>query len=219
MVEQSQTVSKLFAALVAAQAEMRNPPKDSVNPHFKSRFADLATVLDTVKPVLAKHRLGVVQLPCEVEGVGPALSTMLIHESGEYVRSTIALRPGKLDPQGIGAALTYARRYGLQAVLGITADDDDDGNHASRAPQQKQQAAPQPPRAAPPQHQVTQGATAVPVWDDPDQFHAKLERNKTNWPRMIAWLNDNHGAKYPTDTGFFDVSEEHRRKAVTMLKA
>jgi hypothetical protein len=145
MVEQSASVSKLFAALVAAQAEMRNPPKDSVNPHFKSRFADLATVLDTVKPVLAKHKLGVVQLPTEVEGVGPAMSTMLIHESGEFVRSTIGLRPGKQDPQGIGAALTYARRYGLQAVLGITADDDDDGNHsshASRPAQQRQQAAP-----------------------------------------------------------------------------
>lgn len=143
MIEQSASVSKLFAALVAAQAEMRNQPKDSINPHFKSRFADLATVLDTVKPVLAKHRLGVVQMPCEVQGVGPALATMLIHESGEYIRSTIGLRPVKASPQDTGSAMTYARRYGLQAVLGITADDDDDGNHASKpAPQQQRKAAP-----------------------------------------------------------------------------
>lgn len=148
MIDQSATVAKLFAALVAAQAELKNPPKDSVNPHFKSRFADLATVIDTVKPVLAKHKLGVVQLPCETEA-GPSLATMIIHESGEYVRGVIALRPIKGDPQSTGAALTYARRYGLQAVLGITADDDDDGHHASRPAQQQRQAAPpQQPRPA-----------------------------------------------------------------------
>ena len=65
MVEQSATVTKLFAAMVTAAGEMKNPPKDSVNPHFKSRYADLATVLDTVRPVLAKHRLAVVQMPTD----------------------------------------------------------------------------------------------------------------------------------------------------------
>lgn len=205
MVEQSQTVAKLFAALVAAQSELKNPPKDSVNPHFKSRFADLATVLDTVKPTLAKWKLGVVQLPCEVEGVGPALATMLIHESGEYVRSTIALRPGKMDPQGVGAAMTYARRYGLQSVLGITADDDDDGNHASKpAPQQRQQAAPR----------QQQGK---PLHADDDAFFAKLSETKRSWPKVVAWLNEKHGTKYKPDTGFFDVSEEHRRIAAEAM--
>lgn len=203
MIEQSASVSKLFAALVAAQAEMRNPPKDSINPHFKSRFADLATVLDTVKPVLAKHRLGVVQMPCEVEGVGPALATMLIHESGEYVRSTIGLRPVKASPQDTGSAMTYARRYGLQAVLGITADDDDDGNHASK---------PAPPRqqAAPPQQRK-------PLHQDDDAFFAKLQQTGRAWPKVVAWLNEKHGGKYKPDSGFFDVSEEHRRIAADAM--
>lgn len=205
MVEQSASVSKLFAALVAAQAEMRNPPKDSTNPHFKSKFADLATVLDTVKPTLAKHRLGVVQLPTEVEGVGPALSTMLIHESGEFVRSTIGLRPGKQDPQGIGAALTYARRYGLQAVLGITADDDDDGNHASRPAPQRQQAQTQPP------------AARKPLWDDADAFFERLQTSGRAWPKVVQWINDKHGGKYKPDTGFFDMSEQHRKIAAEAM--
>lgn len=161
MIEQSPTVNKLFAALVAAQAEMRNPPKDSVNPHFKSKFADLATVLDTVKPVLAKHKLGVVQLPCEVAGIGPGLSTMLVHESGEFIRGVIALRPVKPDPQGIGSAMTYARRYGLQAVLGITADDDDDGNHASKP--QQQSAKPTTP-AANGKPKARPAATVTELW-------------------------------------------------------
>jgi hypothetical protein len=143
MVEQSQTVSKLFAAVVSAGGELRNPPKDSVNPHFKSRYADLATVLDTVRPVLAKYKLAVVQLPTELEG-GPGLATTLVHESGEWMRSTVRLYPGKTDPQGIGSALTYARRYGLQAALGIAADDDDDGQAGSR-PAQQQHKQQQPP--------------------------------------------------------------------------
>lgn len=202
-VEQSPTVTKLFAALVAAQSEMRNPPKDSINPHFKSRFADLATVLDTVKPVLAKHKLAVVQLPCEVESVGPGLSTMLIHESGEYVRSTIGLRPAKTDPQGVGAALTYARRYGLQAVLGITADDDDDGNQASRQPQQRQ------PQQAQPQRK--------PLWDDDTAFFERLKATGKSWPKLIEWLNGSHGGKYAANTGFWDVSVEHRKAAAQVM--
>lgn len=130
-VRRSGTIGKLALALAKAQGELKNPPKDSVNPHFKSRYADLATVRDTVLPVLARHGLSVLQLPCEMDG-HPALTTVLMHgETGEFWESTILLRPGKLDPQGIGSALTYHRRYSLQALAGVAADDDDDGNAAS----------------------------------------------------------------------------------------
>jgi hypothetical protein len=130
-VRRSGTIGKLAVALAKAQAELKNPPKDSVNPHFKSRYADLATVRDTVLPVLARNGLSVLQLPCEMDG-NPALTTVLMHgESGEFWESTILLRPGKMDPQGIGSALTYHRRYSLQALAGVAADDDDDGNAAS----------------------------------------------------------------------------------------
>lgn len=149
MIQQSESVSKLFAALVAAGGEMKNPPKDSVNPHYKSRYADLATVLDTVRPVLAKHKLAVVQMPTEMDG-GPGLATTLVHESGEWMRSTVRLYPAKSDPQGIGSALTYARRYGLQAALGIAADDDDDGHTGSSPATPPKQAERQPPKAAEP---------------------------------------------------------------------
>lgn len=134
MIQQSESVAKLFAALVAAGAELKNPPKDSVNPHFKSKYADLATVLDTVRPVLARHKLAVIQLPTTLDNGAAALATTIAHESGEWMRGTVQLYASKNDPQGIGSALTYARRYGLQAALGIAADDDDDGSAASRAP-------------------------------------------------------------------------------------
>ena len=207
MLTQSETVGKLFSALVAAQAEMRNPPKDSINPHFKSRFADLATVLDTVKPVLARHKLGVIQMPCEVDGIGPGLATMLIHESGEFVRGVIALRPAKSDPQGVGAAMTYARRYGLQAVLGITADDDDDGNHASKPAQPKQQPALQ---QAPAQQRK-------PLHLDDEAFFDMLKATKREWAKVVQWINDKHGGKYSGNVGFYDVTPEHRKIAADAM--
>ena len=136
-VRRSGSVVKLAMALAKAQSEMKNPPKDSVNPHFKSRYADLATVRDTVMPVLNRHGLSVLQLPCECEQQ-PALTTILMHESGEWVETTILLR-GKSDPQGVGSALTYMRRYTLQSIAGVAADDDDDGNAANRTSQPAQQ--------------------------------------------------------------------------------
>ena len=137
-VRRSLTVGKLIESLLKAQAEIRNPPKDSINPHFKSRYADLATVRDCVVPVLVKHGLSVVQLPCDLDG-SPALTTVLVHQSGEYFETTIRLHPVKQDPQGVGSALTYARRYALQSLVCIAAEDDDDGNAASQPSGQRQQ--------------------------------------------------------------------------------
>jgi len=130
-VRRSQTITKLVAALAKAQGELKNPAKDKKNSHFGNWYADLATVIDTVMPVLATHGLAVIQMPCEW-GDHPALCTLLTHESGEWVESTMRTRPSKTDPQGQGSAITYARRYALQAVVGVAADDDDDGNEASR---------------------------------------------------------------------------------------
>jgi hypothetical protein len=128
-------------ALTQAQGELRNPPKDSINPHYKNRYADLATVLDTIRPVLAKHKMAVMQIPCTVDG-SECLATMLVHESGEFIRATTRLNQIKNDPQGIGSAMTYARRYGLQSLLAIAADDDDDGNSGYKPSQKTTQPAP-----------------------------------------------------------------------------
>lgn len=141
-VRYSPSLKDLVASLLKARAKIKNPPKDSINPHFKSRYADLATVLDTVTGPLLENNLLLVQLPCEMDDA-PALTTRLLHVSGEWIETTIKLRPAKADPQGVGSATTYARRYAVLAVLGITADDDDDGNAASRPTQQSQQAKPQ----------------------------------------------------------------------------
>lgn len=123
---------KLAAALVAAQAEFRAAPKDSANPAFRSRYADLATVVDTVRPVLARHGLAFLQPVSTGEDGSLTVSTVLVHVSGEvYTSPGITLRPTKADPQGAGSAITYGRRYDLCSLLGIVADDDDDGHSAS----------------------------------------------------------------------------------------
>ena len=117
-------------ALSAAQAELTDPPKDSVNPHFKSRYADLATVLKTVRPVLARHGIALVQAT-RVEDDGRVLLITRLLWRDEEVVGYYPISPVKNDPQGMGSAMTYARRYALQAIVGVAADDDDDGNAAS----------------------------------------------------------------------------------------
>jgi hypothetical protein len=126
---QSESIAKLAAALVKAQAEVENATKDSRNPHFKSGYASLASVIDTTKPVLSKYGLAVVQMPGFADGLA-TLDCRLVHESGEWIEGTAGAPLQKNDPQGVGSALTYLRRYSLAALTGIT-QEDDDGNAAS----------------------------------------------------------------------------------------
>jgi hypothetical protein len=124
----------LPAALLKAQGAIQPARKDSVNPHFKSKYADLASVWDACRDALQEAGLVVVQLPVEGEPGRCTLVTRLFHTSGEYIESTASVKLTKDDPQGYGSALTYLRRYMLMAFLGITPDDDD-GNAASRPSQ------------------------------------------------------------------------------------
>lgn len=123
----------LFAAFAAFQSEVRDPVKDSQNPHFRSRYADLHGVLAAVRPVLAKHGLAITQTINVREGqVHPLLETLLLHTSGESISSTVPLAVSKAGPQEFGSVMSYLRRYSLMALLGIAgADDDDDGEAAT----------------------------------------------------------------------------------------
>jgi hypothetical protein len=117
-------------ALANAQAELTDPAKDSVNPHFKSRYADLASILKCVRPVLARHGIAVTQTTGITDSGAVILITALMWR-GESIIGRYPVAPVKADPQGYGSAMTYARRYALQAIVGVAADDDDDGNAAS----------------------------------------------------------------------------------------
>lgn len=143
-VRRSPSVTALAGAMVKVQAEIEDPTKNKKADAGKRQYtyADLPTVLDAVRPTLVKFDLAVVQLPCECNG-GPALTTILIHKSGEWIETTICLRPGDNSPQSVGSALTYARRYALLSLCGVAADDDDDGKAGGQPAQQQRQREPQ----------------------------------------------------------------------------
>lgn len=121
----------IYAALAAAQAEMGPALKDSTNPAFRSKYADLASVMAACLPALNKHGIAVIQPPTDDE-YGRYVKTILVHESGETLECRVPLIIGKNDMQGYGSAVTYARRYGLMSMAGI-APEDDDGNAAAKS--------------------------------------------------------------------------------------
>lgn len=122
----------IAAALAAAQAEMGRALKESNNPHFRIKYADLGNVMDACMPALNKHGIALIQPTCEDEN-GRYVETVLMHTSGQELRCRVPLIVSKNDMQGYGSAVTYARRYGLMAMAGI-APEDDDGNAAAKAP-------------------------------------------------------------------------------------
>lgn len=132
MTEQTKLAVKgIYSALAAAQIEMGPALKDSTNPAFKSKYADLASVMAACLPALNRHGIAVIQPPVD-DDHGRYVKTILAHESGETLECRVPLIIGKNDMQGYGSAVTYARRYGLMSMAGI-APEDDDGNAAVTA--------------------------------------------------------------------------------------
>lgn len=130
MITQSESVKELCAALVVAQAELQTVTKDAKNPYFKSNYATLEAVTETIRPVYAKYGLAIVQFPVSGDNGNYGLETRIVHKSGEWMSATAFMRPVKDDPQGVGSLITYLRRYAAQAVA-FLASADDDGNAAS----------------------------------------------------------------------------------------
>lgn len=128
---QSDNIGELAKALAAAQGEMSAAAKDATNPHFKTRYADLASIMDACRGPLTKHGLSVVQLPGRGDDGTVTLTTMLMHASGQHIGSTVGARPAQENPQVVGSILTYLRRYALASVVGVVSDDDD-GEAASQ---------------------------------------------------------------------------------------
>jgi hypothetical protein len=150
MCNKSESIVNLAKALVAFNLEVKIIEKDAKNPHFKNDYATLDTIIDEVRPLLAKHGLVIMQFPGG-DGEHYTLRTMLVHESGEFIESEpLTMKPVKNDPQGIGSCTTYARRYSLSAMLSLNTGEDDDGEKAthSSTPAQPPAATPSAPRQA-----------------------------------------------------------------------
>lgn len=137
--KKSESIMELAKALVKFQMEVENPKNTASNPMFKSKYAPLDVVINTVKPILTKHGLSFMQSTGS-EGESIIISTMLLHESGEWIESEPLTLPAyqikgggvkDFTAQGAGSGITYGRRYSLTALLGISSEDDDDGNGVS----------------------------------------------------------------------------------------
>lgn len=130
----SETVAAIQAAFTKAQSEMGGAVKDSANPFFKSKYADLVAVIKAIKEPFEKNDLSYMQFPVTTpDGIG--VITRINHKSGEFIESEFTLPLTKLDPQAAGSAITYARRYALQAICGVPAVDDDAEMAMVRQPQ------------------------------------------------------------------------------------
>ncbi|MEX2955523.1 ERF family protein [Staphylococcus pasteuri] len=140
----SESITELNKALANFHKEVKQPMKDANNPFFKSKYVPLENVVEAIDDVAPKHGLTYSQYPVTTENGLVGISTVLLHESGEFIEFPPATtKPDKNTPQGVGSALTYMRRYSLSAVFGITSDQDDDGNEASGKSIRNKQTQPQ----------------------------------------------------------------------------
>ncbi len=126
--EKSTSIKSIAAALMVFHVKVEKIPKDASNPFFKSKYATLSAILDAIQLPLAESGLSFAQFPTGENG----LCTILMHaESGEFLQAEYFMHLSKTDPQAVGSAITYQRRYALAAILGLNIDEDDDGNKAS----------------------------------------------------------------------------------------
>lgn len=141
----SDQINEIAGALAKAQAEMGGAVKDSANPFFKSKYADLSSVWDACRGPLTKHGLAIVQSP-SAAGAVVSVDTLLIHSSGQWMRGAASATAKDDSPQSVGSAITYLRRYALQSFAGVAPEDDDAEAAQGRSNVQSKATA---PKAAP----------------------------------------------------------------------
>lgn len=185
----SEQIGEIATALAKAQGELKNPVKSAENPHFRNRYADLASGLDAIKPVLSRHGLALSQMPF-IEGDMMLLDTRLIHAgSGQWLRSVYPIGRVGMKHQEAGSATTYARRYSGFAICGIAgADDDDDGNEAQKIDTRPAPARPVPARVNDNESAVilAEMQDSLAMCDSPDSVKAWAKANQTRKARLTA---------------------------------
>ncbi|MCR9230432.1 MAG: ERF family protein [bacterium] len=183
----SENVTELSAALAKAQAGIANAAKEGTNTHYSSSYATLKSVWAVCKTPLTENGLSVVQSP-EFDGQSVKVTTTLLHKTGQWIESAITMPVKKIDCQGIGSAITYARRYALAAMVGVAPDDDDDGeaavNHHQRPPQQNQRQQSAPAEQIQGRANRPQEAQGSP----PAQQQQQPQGEPTNYQRVRSFL-------------------------------
>ena len=186
--EKSESIKELATALCIFQSEVETVQKSATNPFFKSKYADLPAILDVIRKPLSSAGLSFVQFPTGKYG----LTTILMHESGEFISECYEMHPTKDDPQGAGSVITYQRRYALGAILGLSIDVDDDGNAASQ-PNEKTKAV----------------AAATPEMKQEDARPWLTEKAKLQACKRIA---DGEPEIYQKTIDAFKMKKEYRKE-------
>jgi hypothetical protein len=125
----STEISEIAKALSKVQSVLEGASKSSVNPHFKSKYSDLRSIWDSLRDILPENGLSVTQIMSPIDG-RDYMITMLMHTSGQWIKSVLPLMIEKVTSQGLGSAISYSRRYALAAIVGVY-QEDDDGNAAT----------------------------------------------------------------------------------------
>jgi len=185
--------SQYSAALVAAIGELQNVAKTASNPYFKSKYAPLEAIVDATRPVLLKHGLAITQAPLFMEGMA-GVETTIIHEAGHSTTTTLLLPLKDQSPQGVGGAITYARRYSLAAVCGLATEDDLDGNE--HLPVKKEETRPSVARAMDKSPTARATAVVTATWRGVLPSQAKVaaqskEGSARVWTLYCIEFNDN----------------------------
>jgi hypothetical protein len=197
-IEFSEALNEIAAALSKAQGLLHAAAKDSENPHFKSKYADLSSIWDSCREALSSNGLSVVQMPVtESNQVG--MVTTLLHSSGQWMRNVVYTVPRDMSPQSVGSAVTYLRRYSLAAVVGVVADVDDDGNAAQPTAGQ--------PSSVPAQRAATapQQSASAPKAAAQAQLHPLSTKPCNKCHRPILWMKDDKGKNACFDPESFDA--------------
>jgi hypothetical protein len=196
----SPEIKDLAAAMAKFQAELKPAIKGNTNPYFKSRYADLQACWDCCRDALVKNGLSVVQGSRESNGEIVTVDTRLMHASGQWIESSLTMKPAKADPQGVGSAVTYARRYALSAILGIVADEDDDGNAATHN---------EPKKALSVAEKATGAAKVEPLISKESESFLKLAD-----PALVDRVMVKFG-----HIAIGDLTETQAAKGITFIKA
>jgi hypothetical protein len=227
----SEQINELAEALAKAQGAVDNAAKASNNPHFKTKYADLASVREAIREPFSANGLSYVQFlrwsPNVVE-----IETMLMHKSGQFLSDTLPMPIGKNDAQAVGSAATYGRRYSLMAIAGIAPDEDDDGNAAVASSPRPSNVngnyAPARPSAPEPRRQITPAPVQVDdtPFDDElssearEAFLASAKATIANTDRSYAdiaiWWNAGDQRKQRRD---FDLSTAQIDELKAMIAA
>jgi len=196
--EKSESIKELAIALNKVQITIGAAKKDSVNPFFKSTYADLSSVWNACRETLTTNGLSVTQI-ADMDSEGRAvLETVLMHTSGEWIKGRLPLSTVKTDPQGQGSAITYARRYSLSAIIGLCTEEDDDAEAAMSRGKQKKES----PKAPEPKLKAeiptsSKAETLPPPASNIDMDWLNDALKTLKWDSVGAYIK----GKYPKATG------------------